>query len=164
MLGAVLGISSQQGSALTGGGLLLVYAFGLSLPFAVLALGSRSLFGRIKGIYPHFPKIKIAGGILIILMGCWMIWGQITLLRAGQNEPVSNSERHPPACRPLTPPRPAWTISGQGCVYKVLGYLVPALLGRSRGFCGIIRRVCRLRRYSRYLRGRSRPERRGRQG
>ena len=95
VLGAVLGISSQQGSALTGGGLLLVYAFGLSLPFAVLALGSRSLFGRIKGIYPHFHKIKIDGGILIILMGCWMIWGQITLLRAGQNEPVSNSERHP---------------------------------------------------------------------
>jgi len=56
VLGAVLGISSQQGSALTGGGLLLVYAFGLSLPFAVLALGSRSLFGRIKGYIRIFPK------------------------------------------------------------------------------------------------------------
>lgn len=95
ILGTVLGISSQKGSALTGGGLLLVYAFGLSLPFVVLAFGSSHLLGRIKDVYPHFPKIKIAGGLLIILMGCWMIWGQITLLRAEQNAPVSDVEMHP---------------------------------------------------------------------
>ncbi len=91
VLGAVLGISSQQGSALTGGGLLLVYAFGLSLPFAILALGSQHLLGRVKGLYPYLPKIKIAGGILIILMGIWMVWGQLALVQAGQNATATNS-------------------------------------------------------------------------
>ena len=95
VLGAVLGLASQQGGALTGGGLLLIYAFGLSLPFAVLALSSKHLLGRIKSIYPHFHKIKIAGGILIILMGCWMIWGQIISPGVGQNAFVSNAETHP---------------------------------------------------------------------
>ncbi len=93
VLGAVLGISSQQGSALTGGGLLLVYAFGLSLPFAILALGSKHLLGRVRSIYPHLPKIKAAGGILIILMGIWMVWGQIDMVQAGQNAPVTTAEK-----------------------------------------------------------------------
>ena len=63
ILGAVLGISSQQGSAFTGGGLLLVYSFGLSVPFVILALGSQQILNRVKGIYPHFGKIRIVGGM-----------------------------------------------------------------------------------------------------
>ena len=82
VLGAVLGISSQQGSALTAGGLLLVYSFGLSLPFIILALGSQQLLQRVKGIYPHFGKLRLVGGLLIMGMGAWMIYNQVSILRA----------------------------------------------------------------------------------
>lgn len=82
ILGAVLGISSQQGNMLAGGWLLLVYSLGLSLPFLALAFGSQYLLEKVKGIYPHFGKIRLAGGILIILMGIWMLHNQLSAMRA----------------------------------------------------------------------------------
>lgn len=85
VLGAVLGISSQQGSALTGGWLLLVYSLGLSLPFFILALGSQHLLGKIKNLYPHFGKIRLAGGMLIMLMGFWMLYSQISVMQVEKN-------------------------------------------------------------------------------
>lgn len=82
VLGAVLGISSQQGNALTGGWLLLVYSLGLSLPFFILAVGSQHLLGKVKSLYRHFGKIRLAGGILIMLMGFWMLYSQISIMHA----------------------------------------------------------------------------------
>ncbi len=82
VLGAVLGISSQQGNALTGGWLLLIYSLGLSLPFFLLALGSQHLLGKMKNLYPHFGKIRLAGGILIMLIGFWMLYNQISIMHA----------------------------------------------------------------------------------
>lgn len=80
MLGAVLGISSQQGNALTGGCLLLVYSLGLSLPFFILAMSSHHLLGKMKSLYPHFGKIRLAGGLVIMLMGFWMFYNQISIM------------------------------------------------------------------------------------
>jgi cytochrome c biogenesis protein CcdA len=80
LLAAVSGLASQQGGALGGGCLLLVYSLGVGLPFVALACCSRQILKRIEWIYPHFPKIRIAGGILIILMGGWMIVNQAWLL------------------------------------------------------------------------------------
>ncbi len=77
ILGTVLGISSQQGGALTGGLLLLVYSLGLIIPFVVLAIGASFFLAKIKGIYKHLPKIKIVGGLLIIAMGVFMIFNQV---------------------------------------------------------------------------------------
>lgn len=74
ILGAVLGMASQQGSAWAGGALLVVYSLGLSLPFSILTLASQQLLKKVTCIYPHFDKIRIAGGILIVLMGCWMLY------------------------------------------------------------------------------------------
>lgn len=91
VLGAVLGLSSQQGSALIGGGLLLVYSFGLGAPFVILALGSQHILGKIKGVYPHFDKIRIMGGVLIILAGGWMIYNQMQLMAAEKQQP-SNAQ------------------------------------------------------------------------
>ncbi len=82
ILGAVLGIASQQGSAPAGGALLLVYSLGLSLPFCILALASQQLLQKVKHIYPHFGKIRLAGGILIMLMGFWMLYTPITSMLA----------------------------------------------------------------------------------
>lgn len=91
VLGAVLGLSSQQGGALSGGGLLLVYSLGLSIPFFIIALGSQQLLSKVKGIYPYFGKIRVAGGILIIAMGFWMIANQLTYIRAGEESQISGT-------------------------------------------------------------------------
>ena len=88
ILGAVLGMASQQGSAPAGGALLLVYSLGLSLPFCILALASQQLLQKVKCIYPHFAKIRLVGGILIILMGCWMLYTPITSMLAKDVQPV----------------------------------------------------------------------------
>ncbi|GAB1536734.1 hypothetical protein ADMFC3_23650 [Geovibrio sp. ADMFC3] len=97
VLGAVLGLSSQQGNALTGGGLLLVYSLGLSIPFFILAFGSHKLMTKVKGIYPHFGKIRIAGGILIMAMGVWMLSNQVNLMKAEHVQPQAVSYSANPA-------------------------------------------------------------------
>lgn len=76
-LAMVLGISLQQGDALTGGILLLFYVAGFTLPFLLLAAGSRMLLTRIRGLYPYLDKIKVAGGLLVMTMGIWMIAAQL---------------------------------------------------------------------------------------
>jgi thiol-disulfide isomerase/thioredoxin len=100
VLGAVLGISSQQGNALTGGWLLLVYSLGLSLPFCLLAIGSHQFLGKIRGMYPHFGKIRLAGGTLIMLMGIGMLYNQIAVMRAENKMPPSEAS-HSSISRPV---------------------------------------------------------------
>ncbi len=78
VLGAVLGMAAQQGGALTGGALLLVYSLGLSIPFIVLALGSNLLLGKIKNLNKYLPKIKLVGGILIAVMGLYMVFSNVS--------------------------------------------------------------------------------------
>ena len=69
VLVAVLGLSASEGSALYGGLLMLVYSVGLMIPFICIALFSDILLKRVKVLYKHMEKIRIAGGILIIVMG-----------------------------------------------------------------------------------------------
>ncbi len=82
VLGAVLGVTSQQGNALTGGMLLVVYSLGLGIPFVLLAFGAKYLLSKVKKIYPYMPIIKTCGGILIVLMGFWMIFNQVRAIQA----------------------------------------------------------------------------------
>ena len=88
ILTMVLGISLEQGNALTGGILLLLYAAGFAIPFLVLAVGAQLLLEKIRCLYPHLGKIKIIGGILVVAMGIWMIAGQIPVLTQQQSENV----------------------------------------------------------------------------
>lgn len=87
ILGVVLGMSAQQGSALMGGGLLLIYSLGLSIPFIVLTLGAEFLLGKVKKLYRFLPKIKLIGGILIAVMGVYMIFSQVYMLEVAKAQP-----------------------------------------------------------------------------
>lgn len=94
ILAMVLGVSLEQGNALTGGILLLLYAAGFAIPFLLLAVGSQLLLEKIRCLYQHLGKIRIAGGILVVAMGIWMIAGQIPLLTQQPTEsaqPESNT-------------------------------------------------------------------------
>jgi cytochrome c-type biogenesis protein len=82
VLAAVLGLSASEGSAAYGGFLMLIYSIGLMIPFLIMAVFSDYLLSRIRGLYKHMNKIKIVGGILIILMGLLLMTNKITIIIA----------------------------------------------------------------------------------
>lgn len=96
VLASVLGITSGVGGALTGGLLLFVYSLGLGIPFLVLTWGSHFLMDKVKKLQPHLPKIKVVGGLLIVVMGLWMTFSQVHALevsaRAPQTEATQSAE------------------------------------------------------------------------
>ena len=82
VLAAVLGLSASEGSALYGGLLMAVYSLGLMIPFLLVAIFSETLLVRIKGIYKYMGKIKLVGGLFIILMGILLMMNQVGVITA----------------------------------------------------------------------------------
>ncbi len=80
ILGAVLGISASRDNAFYGAWLMLVYTIGLMIPFLIVALFSELLLEKVNKINKHLGKIKVVGGILIILMGILLMTNQLTAL------------------------------------------------------------------------------------
>jgi putative cytochrome c-type biogenesis protein HI_1454 len=73
ILASVLALSGEEGSALYGAAMMLVYVFGLATPFVLFSLFSQELFKRTKAMNKHLGKFKIVGGLLIIVMGVLLI-------------------------------------------------------------------------------------------
>jgi len=74
-LGSALMLASQQGKVITGVLMLLLYSLGLGIPFIVSAI----LIDRLKGVFgfikKHYSVINKACGILLILVGIFMMTG-----------------------------------------------------------------------------------------
>ena len=73
ILASVLALSGDEGSALYGAAMMLVYVFGLATPFVLFSLFSQELLKRTKALNKHLGKFKIVGGLLIIVMGVLLI-------------------------------------------------------------------------------------------
>ena len=73
ILASVLALSGDEGSALYGAGMMLVYVLGLATPFVLFSLFSQELLKRTKALNKHLGKFKIIGGLLIIVMGVLLI-------------------------------------------------------------------------------------------
>ncbi len=82
VLAAVLGLSATEGNVLYGGFLMAMYSLGLMIPFLLFAIFSETLLLKIKGIYKHMSKIKIAGGVIIIVMGILLMTNQVGSITA----------------------------------------------------------------------------------
>jgi cytochrome c-type biogenesis protein len=82
VLAAVLGVAAGGGAAFYGAFLMGVYALGLAVPFLVLALFSELLIIKIKRLNKYLPKIKIAGGVLVIAMGILLMTDRFNILSA----------------------------------------------------------------------------------
>ncbi|SDW03945.1 cytochrome c biogenesis CcdA family protein [Paenibacillus sp. CF384] len=82
ILAAVLSLSASEGSALQGGGYMLVYALGLSIPFIVLSLFSDLLIGRLRAFNKHLPKLKVVSGLLLIVMGILLMTNKLNMITA----------------------------------------------------------------------------------
>ena len=82
VLAAILGVAAGGGAAFYGAFLMAVYALGLAVPFLVLALFSELFLGKIKRLNKVLPKIKIVGGVLVILMGVLLMTDSLNILSA----------------------------------------------------------------------------------
>ncbi|MBU3160824.1 cytochrome c biogenesis CcdA family protein [Clostridium frigoris] len=80
ILAAVLGISATGGQALYGVWLMIIYSLGLMIPFLVIAIFSDVLLRHVKKLNKHLEKIKIVGGIIIILMGILLMNNSLNLI------------------------------------------------------------------------------------
>lgn len=82
VLAAILGVAAGGGAAFYGAFLMGVYALGFAVPFLVLALFSELLIGKIKKLNKYLPAVKIAGGVLVILMGVLLMTDRLNVLSA----------------------------------------------------------------------------------
>jgi len=82
VLATVVGIASQQGSALYGAFLLLVYALGLALPFILISFASSLFLRGFRRLTPHLGWIRVVGGVLIVGMGVLLLFDRMTWLAA----------------------------------------------------------------------------------
>ena len=97
ILGTILAMAAQQGTAAAGAALTLVYALGMSIPFLVITLASNALIGRVRKLNQYLPTIQKIGGILIAIMGLWMVFSQVhalsTTIAAQQANSTSAQEQ-----------------------------------------------------------------------
>lgn len=79
ILGAVLGLSASDGSATYGALLMFIYSLGLLIPFLLMAIFSDFLLQRMKKVHPYLDKIRIAGGVLIVIMGIILMTNNLNI-------------------------------------------------------------------------------------
>ncbi|MGO4887474.1 cytochrome c biogenesis CcdA family protein [Anaerobacillus sp. MEB173] len=82
VLGAILTLASQSDTMIKGMVLLLVYSFGLGIPFILVALlWSRSL-NKMKRLNRLIPKIQKISGVIMIVLGILLFTGYYSTLSA----------------------------------------------------------------------------------
>ena len=77
VLGTILGLSATSSQPLYGGFLMAIYSLGFLVPFLVLALFSDVLLVKVRKLNRYLGKIKVAGGVIIILMGILLMTGSL---------------------------------------------------------------------------------------
>lgn len=81
VLGSVLALAASGGNgSIAGAGYMLVYSLGFSLPFLAIALSSTFILKHMQKLKKHMLLMKRIGGILIIVMGLLLIFGNINIL------------------------------------------------------------------------------------
>jgi len=75
VLGAILALAAQGGSAGRGLALMGAYAFGLGLPFLVTALFLGRAVGLMAGLKRHMATVERVIGVLLVAVGVLMLTG-----------------------------------------------------------------------------------------
>lgn len=79
-LGGILALSAASATVWTGSGLLLLYAFGLAAPFALMTIALTTARRLVQFQQRHARALEVAGGVLmitvglLILLGGWQSW------------------------------------------------------------------------------------------
>lgn len=74
-LSVVLTLALNEGTAIRGGVLALVYALGLGLPFVLAGLAFDKMRGTLAWVRRHQRGIQIAGGVSMIVVGLLLLTG-----------------------------------------------------------------------------------------
>jgi len=74
-LSAVLTLSLDEGTALRGAVLSVIYSLGLGLPFIALAAGFGWATKSVSWVKKHIRAFNIAGGALLVILGVLMVTG-----------------------------------------------------------------------------------------
>lgn len=82
ILASILTLAASGRSPVGGAALLLVYSFGLGIPFTLSGLFFAKAMGAFSWVKRHFVVIKVVSGVLLVLYGLLMIGGQFTWLSA----------------------------------------------------------------------------------
>jgi cytochrome c-type biogenesis protein len=77
-LATLLGLASQQSTVGEGVLLLLVYAFGLGIPFLLAGLAINRSLSVMRRVRPHMLSIERLSGVLLIAMGVLLFTEQLT--------------------------------------------------------------------------------------
>ena len=80
ILGAILGIASQQDSVTKGIGLLAIYSMGLAVPFLLTALGIERFLKFYSRFRSHMHAVEIGSGALLIALGVLLVFGRFTMI------------------------------------------------------------------------------------
>ena len=74
-LSAVLTLSLDEGTALRGAVLSVIYSLGLGLPFIALAAGFGWATKSVSWVKKHIRAFNLAGGALLVILGLLMVTG-----------------------------------------------------------------------------------------
>jgi cytochrome c-type biogenesis protein len=77
-LAGLLGLASQQETVGEGVALLIVYAFGLGVPFLLAGLAIDRSLSIMRSVRPHMLAIERVSGVLVIGMGVLLFTEQLT--------------------------------------------------------------------------------------
>lgn len=73
ILAAILAVAAESGTVLYGTKLLLVYSFGLGLPFFITSAAVNTFLSHVKIVYRYMGVIKIVSGLLLVIFGIMLL-------------------------------------------------------------------------------------------
>ena len=82
ILASILAVASQQESVTEGIVLLSSYSAGLGIPFILAGLSITVFYGPFNRMKRHLPKIELASGILLVIVGALIMTNYLTIISA----------------------------------------------------------------------------------
>jgi cytochrome c-type biogenesis protein len=82
ILASILAVASEQESVSKGIILLTSYSAGLGIPFLLAGLSITVFYGPFNRLKRHLPKIEMASGILLVIVGILIMTNTLTMISA----------------------------------------------------------------------------------
>ncbi len=77
ILASILFMAGSSGQVINGTILLIIYSFGLGIPFLIASIFFTFFLKQIEKIKPHLNKIRIISGIFLVLIGLLVFMGSL---------------------------------------------------------------------------------------
>lgn len=112
-LASILIMASSSGSFLTSTFYVAIYAIGFSLPFLIISFFSKEVIQFIRKQETVMQVIVKLGAVILIVMGCMMSFGQLSVLGGGTNSDTANTSDTSNQEKEQTSAAPQFTLKDQ---------------------------------------------------